>query len=128
IRERKLAKFIRWGPASIQVALSRQSPYITHTHKVNGLMLANHTSICQLFDRCVKQYDKLRSRNAFLENYRQEAMFSDSLDEFDHAREVVVSLSDEYKAAESEDYIKWGLMGDQEAHIPSSHASDRRMP
>lgn len=26
IRERKLAKFIRWGPASIQVALSRQSP------------------------------------------------------------------------------------------------------
>merc|ERR1712018_968441 len=26
IRERKLAKFIKWGPA-IQVALSRQSPY-----------------------------------------------------------------------------------------------------
>mmetsp|Transcript_80023 Transcript_80023/g.172958 ORF Transcript_80023/g.172958 Transcript_80023/m.172958 type:complete len:415 (+) Transcript_80023:49-1293(+) len=74
IRERKLAKFIKWGPASIQVALSRQSPYIQHAHKVNGLMLANHTSISQLFDRCVKQYDKLRSRNAFLENYRQESM------------------------------------------------------
>merc|ERR1719436_195560 len=128
IRERKLAKFIEWGPASIQVALSRQSPYIQHAHKVNGLMMANHTAICQLFDRSVKQYEKLRSRNAFLENYRQEPMFSDSLDEFDHAKEVVVSLSDEYKAAEQEDYIKWGLLGDQEVHMPSMYSTDRRVP
>merc|ERR1712187_312963 len=130
IRERKLAKFIKWGPASIQGALSRQSPYITTAHKVNGLMMANHTAICQLFDRCVKQYDKLRSRNAFLENYRQEPMFSDGLEEFDRAKEVVVSLSAEYGAAESEDYIKWGLMADQEVHHhpPSSYASDRRAP
>jgi len=128
IRERKLAKFITWGPASIQVALSRQSPYIQHAHKVNGLMLANHTSICQLFDRCVKQYDKLRSRNAFLDNYRQEALFSDNLDEFDSAKEVVVSLSEEYKAAEKEDYIKWGLLADQEMHMPSGPSGDRRLP
>lgn len=127
IRERKLAKFITWGPASIQVALSRQSPYIQHAHKVNGLMLANHTSICQLFDRCVKQYDKLRSRNAFLDNYRQEALFSDNLDEFDSAREVVVSISEEYKAAEKEDYIKWGLLADQEMHA-SAPSGDRRLP
>merc|ERR1712224_1057298 len=109
IRERKLANFIKWGPASIQVALSRQSPYIQTAHKVNGLMLANHTGICQLFDRTIKQYEKLRSRNAFLENYRQEPMFADGLEEFDRAKEVVMSLSDEYKAAETEDYIKWGL-------------------
>jgi tubulin gamma len=128
IRERKLAKFITWGPASIQVALSRQSPYIQHAHKVNGLMLANHTSICQLFDRCVKQYDKLRSRNAFLDNYRQEALFSDNLDEFDNAKEVVTSLSEEYKAAENENYIKWGLLADQEMHMPSGYSSDRRAP
>jgi tubulin gamma len=127
IRERKLAKFITWGPASIQVALSRQSPYIQHAHKVNGLMMANHTAICQLFDRCVKQYDRLRSRNAFLDNYRQESMFSDSLDEFDHAKEVVVSLSEEYKAAEKEDYIKWGLLADTEMHMPSSYSADRRI-
>merc|ERR1712194_30422 len=98
IRERKLAKFIRWGPASIQVALSRQSPYIQQRNKVSGLMLANHTAIAGLFDRCIKQYDRLRSRNAFLENYRQEPMFSESLDEFDVSREVVVSMSEEYKA------------------------------
>merc|ERR1712060_228011 len=128
IRERKLAKFIKWGPASIQVALSRQSPYVQHSHKVNGLMMANHTAICQLFDRCIKQYQKLRSRNAFLENYRQEPMFADGLDEFDDAEEVLVSLSDEYKAAETEDYIKWGLLGDQELHMPSMYSADRRVP
>lgn len=128
IRERKLAKFITWGPASIQVALSRQSPYIQHAHKVNGLMMANHTGICQLFDRTIKQYEKLRSRNAFLENYRQEALFSDNLDEFDNAKEVVVQLSEEYKAAEKEDYIKWGLLADQEMHVPPMYSSDRRVP
>ena len=45
IRERKLLRFIPWGPASIQVALSRKSPYVETPHKVSGLMLANHTSI-----------------------------------------------------------------------------------
>ena len=105
IREKNLAKFIRWGPASIQVALSRQSPYIPNAHKVSGLMLANHTGINSLFDSCVKQYDKLRTRNAFLENYRQESMFSDSLHEFDDSRETVINLSEEYRAAESDDYV-----------------------
>merc|ERR1719460_3377270 len=32
IRERKLAQFIEWGPASIQVALSRKSPYLKSQH------------------------------------------------------------------------------------------------
>jgi hypothetical protein len=42
---------IRWpilltgGPASIQVALSKKSPYVETSHKVSGLMLANNTSI-----------------------------------------------------------------------------------
>ena len=34
IRERKLVNFIPWGPASIQVALSRKSPYIESSNKV----------------------------------------------------------------------------------------------
>jgi len=45
IRERKLATFIPWGPASIQVALTKKSPYIPMNSRVSGLMLANHTSI-----------------------------------------------------------------------------------
>ena len=78
--------FIPWGPASIQVALSRKSPYVETAHKVSGLMLANHTSMAQLFGRTVSQYDKLRKRNAFLDAYRCEPMFVDGLEEFDSSR------------------------------------------
>lgn len=45
IRETQLATFIPWGPASIQVALTKRSPYVQTQHKVSGLMLANHTGI-----------------------------------------------------------------------------------
>lgn len=34
IRERRLVDFIPWGPASIQVALSRKSPYVETANKV----------------------------------------------------------------------------------------------
>lgn len=86
IRERKLVDFIPWGPASIQVALSRKSPYVESANKVSGLMIANHTSMAQLFGRTVSQYDKLRKRNAFLDQYRREPMFQDGLEEFDSSR------------------------------------------
>uniref|UniRef100_A0A7S2ZWK1 Tubulin gamma chain n=3 Tax=Rhodosorus marinus TaxID=101924 RepID=A0A7S2ZWK1_9RHOD len=105
IRERKLANFIGWGPASIQVALARRSPYLPQSNRVSGLMLANHTSIYTLFARALNQYDKLRKRNAFLDNYRSESMFENGLDEFDSSREVVHDLMEEYKAAEFDDYV-----------------------
>ncbi|XP_077979335.1 tubulin gamma-1 chain [Glandiceps talaboti] len=108
IRERKLASFIPWGPASIQVALSRKSPYVQTAHRVSGLMLANHTGISTLFDRTCKQYDKLRRREAFLEQFRKEDMFKDNLDELDNSREVVQQLIDEYHASTKPEYISWG--------------------
>lgn len=104
IRERQLANFIPWGPASIQVALTRKSPYISTAHRVSGLMLANHTSIAsvclsplallgnvltksvQLFKRMIDQFDRLRKRNAFVEQYKKEKMFENGLEEFDDAR------------------------------------------
>lgn len=113
IRERQLANFIPWGPASIQVALTRKSPYVPSSHRVNGLMLANHTSIAsvskgncktfyilikpQLFKRVRDQYDRLMKRNAFLEPYKRERMFSNNMDEFHDSREVVQDMIDEYQ-------------------------------
>lgn len=72
IRERKLANFIPWGPASIQVLLSRKSPYIETTHKVSGLMLANHTSI-----RTVSFLSFLSFSSSFFLKYG-ETMYLDS--------------------------------------------------
>lgn len=54
IRERQLANFIPWGPASIQVALTKKSPYVAASHRVSGLMLANHTSIASVGQHSTK--------------------------------------------------------------------------
>lgn len=107
IRERKLAQFIPWGPTSIQVALSRSSPYVQSNHRVSGLMLANHTSICSLFERTLNQYDKLRKRGAFLDQFRREDIFKDDLTELDESREIVDGLVQEYEAATRMDYLQF---------------------
>ncbi|TFY80433.1 hypothetical protein EWM64_g3580 [Hericium alpestre] len=99
IRERQLANFIPWGPASIQVALTRRSPYMVTNHRVSGLMLANHTSVASLFKRILDQFDRLRKRNAFLEQYKKEKMFENGLEEFDDARATAEELLKEYKAS-----------------------------
>ncbi|KAL1585651.1 Tubulin gamma chain [Cladosporium halotolerans] len=118
IRERQLATFIPWGPASIQVALTRTSPFLQPPYssrpppRVSGLMLANHTGINTLFKRIVGQYDRLRKRNAFLEQYKREEPFRDGLGEFDSAREVVMELIGEYEEAEKASYLSGGDDGE----------------
>ncbi|GIX65559.1 tubulin gamma chain, putative [Babesia caballi] len=113
IRERKLVEFIKWNPASIQVALSKQSPFVPQQHKVCGLLLANHTSIAGLFQRCIQQFNKLYSRRAFLDNYKKEAMFTSpdgqgDFEEMEHSRDITQLLIDEYKRAEQDDYFEMG--------------------
>jgi len=71
-------------------------------------MLANHTSVASLFKRMLDQYDRLKKKNAFLDQYKKEKMFSDNLDEFDDARATCDELLKEYKACESPDYISYG--------------------
>ncbi len=96
IKEKKLANMIQWGPASIQVALAKKSPYIKHSHKVSGLMLANHTSIRQLCEKILKSYERMRNKNAFIDQYRQIKMFKENLYEFDDSKETVQNLINEY--------------------------------
>lgn len=40
------------------------------------------------------QYDRLRKRNAFLEQYKKEDMFANGLEEFDDSRRVVAELEE----------------------------------
>ena len=72
------------------------------------------------------QYDRLRKRNAFLEQYKKEDMFANGLEEFDDSRlvspilcyitclrapltnrRVVQELTEEYRACESPDYVNY---------------------
>jgi len=108
IREKKLANFIPWGPGSIQVALSKKSPYVETSYKVSGLMLANHTSISLLMSQIISVFQTMFKKKAFLDMFRKEDMFKDSLEEFDDSNDVVQKVVEEYQACERKDYLEWG--------------------
>lgn len=42
--------------------------------------------VLQVFEKSCRLYDKLRKREAFLENYRKESIFQENLDEMDNSR------------------------------------------
>jgi len=117
IRERKMAKFIPWGPAGIQVALSKKSPYVKTPHRVSGLMMANHTAVQHLFLRTTSDFDKMYKQKASLHQYKPYKLFADSFEEFEDSREVVQQLIDEYRAIERSDYLEWD---------PEKEKKDRR--
>jgi hypothetical protein len=68
----------RYGPCN-QSDTRECQPWQT-AHRVSGLMLANHTSIRHLFNKCLTQYDKLMRRKAFLDQYEQHSIFADGLE------------------------------------------------
>lgn len=49
-------------------------------------------SLRQLFKRMIDQFDRLRKRNAFMEQYKKEKMFENGLEEFDDARCVLYTV------------------------------------
>jgi tubulin gamma len=53
-------------------------------------MIANHTSIHTLFERITEQYEKLRKRGAFVDNYKK--FMGDSLDEFESSKDSVYDM------------------------------------
>lgn len=66
----------------------------------------------------------MRKRNAFIEGYKKTAPFSDNLNEFDEAKEVVTDLITEYEAAEEADYMN----PDAATSAPTGEAGDKRAP
>ena len=62
----------------------------------------------QLFDATCGQFDKLRKREAFLDQFKKEPKFKDDLSELDDSRTVVQELVDEYIASTKPDYISRG--------------------
>ncbi|KAH9260483.1 hypothetical protein BASA81_001653 [Batrachochytrium salamandrivorans] len=88
--QRDEVRFIPWGPASMQVALAKKSPHVDQSHKVSGMLLANNTCARFLFKRAADEFDKLRSRGAFLNQYKTTQGFE--LDEFEDSKHVVLDL------------------------------------
>jgi tubulin gamma len=98
IKDRRMVNFVPWCPVAYQTAISKAA---LASNQIQGLCLTNSTSVAAVFKRNVDQYDRLRKRNAFLDQYRKFDIFSSNFDAFDHARSVVGSLIAEYEKAES---------------------------
>ena len=74
----------------------------------------------------MRHFDKLRKREAFLDQFRKENIFKDNLDELDDSREVMQQLVDEYQAATREDFTNWGSqVGKLYILLDSSRIMDR---
>eukprot|EP01062_Namystynia_karyoxenos_P027904 TRINITY_DN21263_c0_g1_i1.p1 TRINITY_DN21263_c0_g1~~TRINITY_DN21263_c0_g1_i1.p1 ORF type:complete len:494 (+),score=157.59 TRINITY_DN21263_c0_g1_i1:90-1484(+) len=114
----KNLRFIPWGPAGCQVALSRKSPYVETGHRVSGLMLANHTSISTLFKRLHQQYNTMFRRSVYLDNYKKYGVFKEAekrvadglcqdwREEFNDSAEVVQNLIDDYEACAQPNFLE----------------------
>ena len=65
-----------------------------HTTTSSSILATPHTTTSSttlptsLFERVLRDYDKLRKREAFIDQFRKEPMFADNLDEMDDSREV----------------------------------------
>lgn len=73
----------------------------------HSALIRPHSYRSQLFERVLNQYDKLRKRGAFLDQFKKEDMFKDDLSELDESREVVDNLVQEYEAATQANYLSW---------------------
>jgi tubulin gamma len=105
IRENRALRFIPWGPASVQLALSRKSPYVEVPNRVSGLMLANHTNIRSLLDQLLNQFNTMFKKGAhFFQFEKADVMAGDARKEFSDSAEVVREVIGEYAAAEREDF------------------------
>lgn len=106
IRENKALRFIPWGPASLQLALSRKSPFIETTNRVSGLMLANHTNIRSLFKSNLVAFQQMYKTQTYLHNYEKSQYLGDRIkDEFDACIQAIDKVITEYDAAEHPDFL-----------------------
>ena len=95
--------FIEWAPPYIHYLnsnISINKENIRHPE----IYLFNHTSIKNIFKEILTQYDLLRKRNAFLNNYLKEFKFINGLELFQDSRENIYSLIEEYDKAETNSF------------------------
>ena len=106
VRENKKLRFIPWGPASLQLALSRKSPYVEMPNRVSGLMLANHTNVRGLFESLIKDFKRLYASKAYFQQYEKSSALAGRVtDEFNESLAAVTKVCKEYEDAERDDFL-----------------------
>lgn len=114
IKARSRINFAPWTPSSIHLAMGQRSSFNKlegnqENEIVSGLMLSNSSSVLNMFEGATKDYDRLMSKNAFLNNYLKsdyEHECGDIMQEFQESREIVDALIEEYRSSETLAYME----------------------
>ena len=116
VRDTNSLRFIPWGPASLQLALSRSSSFVKSQHRVSGLMLANHTSIRYIFKGIVERAKKISKARAFMtgkNSISDTEVFEHNPDkcaeEINKCIGIAQDLVKEYEDAEKADFLTLGM-------------------
>ena len=75
----------------LYVLISRSLTYISSPPLI--FFILTFFLLIKLFKRMLDQYDRLRKRNAFLDQYKKEPIFQNDLSEFDESRYLNFPLS-----------------------------------
>ncbi|CAL6029650.1 Gamma_tubulin [Hexamita inflata] len=107
LRERRQVKFAPWTSNNVQICVSKSSQLVQQKSSVQGLMLANHSFIAEVFSSITKQFKKqfgeTGEKAAYIQEFRKTGLWEDDemLDAFISAKESVEGLIQEYKQSET---------------------------
>lgn len=108
VRENRALRFIPWGPPSLQIALSKSSPFLESQNRVSGLMLANHTSIRKVFEHTLAEFKDPFRRGYGMQYYNNSDCMRDRAeDEFRDSQAVIQQLINEYAEAEKPTFLSF---------------------
>lgn len=96
VRNRNLSHFVEWIPNNIKTAICDIPP---RGLKMSATFIGNTTGVVQLFDKCLKSFQGMLNRKAFLHWYTSEGMEEQ---EFLDAGVTLQDLMEEYKNADKD--------------------------
>ncbi len=94
---RKNLKYANYVPTGMKIGITDIAP---QNFETSSLALINHTSVSQIFDRILGQFNVMYNNNAFVHWYESEGV---TKEEMGKARDSITELSESYKKAASEE-------------------------
>ena len=94
---RKSLKYASYVPTGMKIGITDTAPI---NFDSSSLALINHTSVSQIFDRILEQFNVMFNNNAFVHWYESEGL---SKEDMGKARDSITDLSESYKNAAKDD-------------------------